>query len=925
MICRAMRRRPRRPRSWILGLACAAVMAAAVAVLIAVGTALYATPTRARGQSGSEPPAPPTPTLTALTTNLFPGDTVAQYGEVELAFTVAPTYSNPYDPSQVRVDAVITRPDGLTVSQPGFWYVPYTYQLYNGTDQFHLDTAHAPTWRVRFTPEQVGVYAYTLRLTDASGTVALDPNAVGQTGAFTVTAATTAATTGPGFLGQYALNPRYFGYRDGTPFLGIGLDVPWWQDANHTLSYYAGEFATMRASGANLARVWMVNAQPTPGWVMSVQDAQLGAVYDQANAFAFDQIVKQAEGQGVKMILTLEDVNSFTYNWPKSLYNSANGGPCAQPSCIFTNTVALQDERALYRYVVARWGYSTSILSWELWNEINELRWSTSGWDWPTVVAWHKSMADYIQSIDAHGHLVNTSTGSFYLDPTLYGMNEMGLAEMHAYYQTGSPDPHVDPLGQSMAALVRYWGGLAYTSVVSKPVVVGEYGLVNASWQDSPYLISDTNGLNVHEALWAGLFSGMASTPLSWDRSQHTSLWWAHYKAVAAFFDGECLCGLSPSPISATGGLVAQALSGTQAVFVWVDNPQNTWWDAVNMTPTQSLTGQVVITGLQPATLYTVEPWDTYGGTAGVSYAATADGSGSLSLPVSGLMTDEAFKVRLPSAPPAPTITPTGTLTPTPVPPTVTPLPPTLTPTTPATLTPVTPATSSVTAVTFAAQDTALCQYAPLAITVRGTVHLAQPAANLSVGWHVSAPADEVGPSMTTVYTNVHDGDTFSFVVQWPGIRPTDTYVAVLAGGTLRDPVTNAIIGNSGSGLTFFWQSWVCPPPTVTPVPPTVTPVPPTVTPTPTGTPTNTPTQTPTNTPTPTPTDTPTPTPTDTPTPTPTPTSTSTPTPTPTPAVTVVVYTYTFVVTDTLTLTYTDGTLTGNTLSESRAPLRPLP
>jgi hypothetical protein len=48
-----------------------------------------------------------------------------------------------------------------------------------------------------------------------------------------------------------------------------------------------------------------------------------------------------------------------------------------------------------------------------LFNEIDELQWSDEAhWDRQAMIDWHQDMAQYIRSIDAHRHLVNTSTGS---------------------------------------------------------------------------------------------------------------------------------------------------------------------------------------------------------------------------------------------------------------------------------------------------------------------------------------------------------------------------------------------------------------------------------------------------------------------------------------------------------------------------------
>ncbi len=40
----------------------------------------------------------------------------------------------------------------------------------------------------------------------------------------------------------------------------------------------------------------------------------------------------------------------------------------------FTDPQARKYQQRIFRYIVARWGYSPNILSWELFNEIDELQ-----------------------------------------------------------------------------------------------------------------------------------------------------------------------------------------------------------------------------------------------------------------------------------------------------------------------------------------------------------------------------------------------------------------------------------------------------------------------------------------------------------------------------------------------------------------------
>jgi len=60
---------------------------------------------------------------------------------------------------------------------------------------------------------------------------------------------------------------------------------------------------------------------------------------------------------------------------------------------------------------VARWGYSTTLMVYELWNEV-DLTQNYTYWI-PEVAAWHNTMKQYLNSLDPN-HMVTTSFSSIY-------------------------------------------------------------------------------------------------------------------------------------------------------------------------------------------------------------------------------------------------------------------------------------------------------------------------------------------------------------------------------------------------------------------------------------------------------------------------------------------------------------------------------
>ncbi len=603
-------------------------------------------------------------------TNLadYPGNKVPQYKKLEITFTLDTVYTNPFNPDEIKVDGYFVSPT-KTLIHPGFYYQNYSVTGIGSSESYSLNGS--PVWKLRFTPSEVGLYQYYIKISDKNGTF------TSSTNTFEVV-----SSSNPGFIKVSQKNNRYFEYDNGKPFIGLGLDVGWWQYEDQRIITYQYYLNRMAENKANLARVWMTNSGRSQNWILSIQDKNLGSDYNLEEAWAFDYILNLAETNDIALLLTLEDVNQYTYNWGTNLYNTALGGPCSSQMCIFTNATAKKNQKQLFRYLVARWGYSPSILSWEFFNEIDELQWSVSDWNWQSILNWHQEMGQYINSIDAFKHLTNTSTGSFKTHPDLYqALPEMNLAEMHFYYVPGWQFAPSDPQGQDMANLMRYYSFLLYNSVSNKPSIVGEWGILNENWVASPYLDSDDKGVHIHNGLWSSLMSGMASSGLVWYWDYfkvHDTTWWPHYKPLANYFadlDIGNLTVMKPVNVdfslpngadnrpdsfaSSNSKLRAMGLHNDTTTYVWIQNTDNTWWNYVHgLVPTVQ-TGKITVYGLTPNSNYTLEWWDTYNGSITASSVLSTNGSGNVDLQISALQTDLAVKLTKSGTPtPTPSISP---------------------------------------------------------------------------------------------------------------------------------------------------------------------------------------------------------------------------------------------------------------------------
>lgn len=117
---------------------------------------------------------------------------VDRFGIFEKSFTDAGTYTNPY--ADVTATVTLVRPNGQTLEMPIFW---------DGGD----------TWKMRFSPDEVGNWSWSIRSNDTGLN--------GQSGTMSV-----APSTHHGGIQAQEDRPYHFQYQDGTPFYWFG-DTNW--------------------------------------------------------------------------------------------------------------------------------------------------------------------------------------------------------------------------------------------------------------------------------------------------------------------------------------------------------------------------------------------------------------------------------------------------------------------------------------------------------------------------------------------------------------------------------------------------------------------------------------------------------------------------------------------------------------------------
>jgi len=430
-------------------------------------------------------------------------ETVPLYGLLEADLRVEANFENPFDPKEVSVTAVFTCPSGRVAGIPAFYFQDFNRTL--AGDEERLSAFGDPCWKVRFAPTEIGEYTFYARLEDEGEVVA------SNAASFSVS-----ASDSRGFVGTSTRDNRYFQFDNGISFFFIGHDVCWF-GSKGTYDYDT-YFSSMNLNGEKITRIWMAP------WAFGIEWEELGQ-YDLAEAWRLDYVLEKARETDIYMLLCLMNHGQLqsggdTGQWNDNPYSAANGGPLANPADFWKDETAIELFKRRLRYIASRWGYSTQVLAWELWNEV-EL---TDDYSFEVVAEWHEEMATYLRQIDPYGHLITTSS-----DPRFGDLGSMGLLTVHRYGPPGFLD-----IGGALHSMIEY-----FLERYQKPVLVSEFG-ADWRWSGDPYTTKDTEGVQIHNGIWSSVFSGSASSAMLWwwDNYIHPYDLYYHFKALDRYLEG---------------------------------------------------------------------------------------------------------------------------------------------------------------------------------------------------------------------------------------------------------------------------------------------------------------------------------------------------------------------------------------------------
>lgn len=449
---------------------------------------------------------------------------VPNYESVELTVEVGAEYSNPYDQREVALDGVFSGPGGVEMRAPGFW---------DGED----------SWKMGFTPSQAGIWTYSIVVTDGNG-----PSAPAM-GEFTVTPSESHGWIVPGNEFDPRYSSQYLVYHDGTPFYGVGhCDA-----LNILIDGFDVEdgvrlFDDMKSAGENFV-VW---------WPMYSNSIISGSYddYSSGNMNVIDAVVQDAEKEGIKLVFTIWDhpnLRDETHAWSDGQWVRNGFNKLGDIDSFFVSEEAWAWQENLYRYIIARWGYSTSIGVWQTVSEIN----GTNAYG--QTDPWHARVNNYFATHDPYRH-PTTASGSGEVDwPSGYAI--MDMPQMHIYDFPGGD-------AVQAAEVIANWTQ-RMRSAADKPNWVGEFGLKGD--ENYPEFF--------HNSIWAALGAGASMTPAEWNSGGAWGRMTPEMKAdmgrLAEFTGDLPLAMWDPAPLQVTvsdGEVRGWGMAGQDGGLLWLQD-----------------------------------------------------------------------------------------------------------------------------------------------------------------------------------------------------------------------------------------------------------------------------------------------------------------------------------------------------------------
>jgi len=463
---------------------------------------------------------------------------------------------NPFDPDQISIEATFTSPSNIVKTIYGFYYKEFERDINlpnHVDDTWDIIPTDYP-WRIRFAPDELGTWKMSVNVTvNYNGTSTYSVNDL----SFICD-----VSTNPGYLevGNYKRNLRFSGTKNS--FFAIGENVAdavytcWTPTVPASYLEYEHDLTELSNAGGNYIRHFMVDNHSIEwqGYYSNqmLTNFNFGAASNsppntlnfpnkgQINAWELDQLFELAKDKGIYIHLTLDNYSAYlngTSTKPGSWYDGNPYYGLVNTQLEFFQGVNNSKEiyKKRLRYIVARWGYSTNLACYELFNEVDQidrLYYLETDPDFmhnqagqTAISEWIIEMASYIKTIDKN-HLVTNS----YAGPhgSFDHSNESDNIDITSIHNYEPPDDNGGDYKIRDININRfgslYGGSFMYNSIgqmINKPIIIGECGMSSGDDVHHPEYKGEKpaycSDVSFHNVLWSSAFMGGFGSGLNWN------------------------------------------------------------------------------------------------------------------------------------------------------------------------------------------------------------------------------------------------------------------------------------------------------------------------------------------------------------------------------------------------------------------------
>ena len=489
---------------------------------------------------------------------------------------------NPFNRHDLSLEAEFYSNGKLIQKRSGFYYEAFKRDL--RSNKWIPDTSSF-SFRIRFEPPQAGEYFVKVSLRSKFG----------HTQDFFVSFEVNESThKGCLQVGTDGKHLKYSG--SGKSFHGVGQDIPWtsWEDW-YTMDKAVGpkkfDMIHKALEAFDKAQGNFTRFVAAP-WFMQLEWEALGNYKPKmGQAWEFDRVVEYCDKNEIYFLFCAlmhgplmskpddkEDLPGI--RWEKYCYNDLDKTPaivaCEAPIGIskaiefYSNPKARDHMKNYFRYLSARYGYSSSVAGWQLMSEVDETaeyrdvevdgKWMDHSENRRHVREWTDELSRYLRYELTDQHLISISmiTGKNFSktlwDPELYNLPCIDFTGFHDYMFEAIPS-----IGKirNRNLLARYYsvselntgyqnGRISYPDYQKKPFIYDEFGHILTVQRKIPEddKIDPTKDFNncadfmIKQDLWFTFASGCAVAGLDWwnqDEPTRYSMWGKYYLPLHEF------------------------------------------------------------------------------------------------------------------------------------------------------------------------------------------------------------------------------------------------------------------------------------------------------------------------------------------------------------------------------------------------------